>query len=213
MKEISNLLSYKSGQVILNIGAGKEQPLDLPDKPYMLVNVDSGYYDSEHHVKINDVFSFHRFIINNPTATGGYRQFMFKEDIFKFMEKYPLKFDRLVMYRFLEHVKRTDVLYFIYLMSTSLKIGGMVDCIVPNYKLLAQRILTEDVFSVNFEAEDIIISTELLNEVSSPHASIWTEDRIKKFFELEQRFKVGKIITPFDFDGRSIYLRALIERI
>ena len=217
------ILPSKSGQTILNLGAGKEQPLDLPEDPYMLVNLDSGYYDNDPDVVlVSNMATFHKKFLEDPSYirdyTGKYLdrpphiEFVLKEDAFKFMEKYPVKFDRIVIYRFLEHVKRTDVLYFIYLMATSLRIGGYIDCIVPNYETLANRILKEEVHGANFEAEDIITTYELLNEPESPHCSIWTPLRIRKFFELEKRFLVIEVDPAFNFDGRNIYIRALIER-
>ena len=134
--------------------------------------------------------------------------------MYEFLERYHIPFDGIAIYRFLEHVPKVQVLYFIYLLSTSVKIGGYVDVIVPDYKKLAKRILDEDVFSNNFEEEDIITTFELLNEPTcSPHASIWTFDRAYKFFELEGRFKIKIIKENYDFDGRDIYLRFIAERV
>jgi hypothetical protein len=98
-------------------------------------------------------------------------------------------------------------------MATSLRVGGYIDCIVPNYRALANRILNEDLTSKDFEAEDIITTYELLNEPGSPHCSVWTPDRILKFFELEKRFHVIMVDPQFNFDGRDIYIRAVIARI
>jgi len=134
--------------------------------------------------------------------------------VYEFLERYHIPFDGIAIYRFLEHVPKVQVLYFIYLLSTSVKIGGYVDVIVPDYKKLAKRILDEDVFSNNFEEEDIITTFELLNEPTcSPHASIWTFDRAYKFFELEGRFKIKIIKENYNFDGRDIYLRFIAERV
>ena len=200
-------MENREGLTILNLGSGKTQPLDITP-PYFLVNLDSGYY-REDSTTIYDILPQHKLWLNDPSLTVIKH---LKEDAYAFLAKYPIKFDKIVIYRFLEHIPKRDVLYFIYLMATCLKSGGIIDCIVPNYKLLAQRILEEDPFSEDFESEDIITTYEVVNEPSCPHASIWTRDRIKKFFELEQRFTLKEIIAPYDFDGRSIYLRAIIER-
>jgi len=136
-----------------------------------------------------------------------------KEDAFEFMERTSLIFDRLCAYRFLEHVPMDRVLYFIYLLSTVVKKGGLVDIIVPNYMTLADMILNENVNDSEFEAHNIILTTELVNEPGCPHASIWTKDRAIKFFQLEGRFNVKEIDENFVFDGRDIYLRILAERI
>jgi hypothetical protein len=53
----------------------------------------------------------------------------------------------------------------------------------------------------------------MLNEPSCPHASIWTPQRITRFWELEGRFKTKELLPTIKFDGRDIYLRARVERI
>jgi hypothetical protein len=118
----------------------------------------------------------------------------------------------VVIYRFLEHVSFTQVNYFLYLVSTVLKKDGLVDIIVPNYVLLAQKILNEKI-DENFESHNILLTTELLNEPSCPHASIWTPDRVRYFVELEGRFKVETLSAAYSFDGRDIYIRFLARRI
>jgi hypothetical protein len=57
------------------------------------------------------------------------------------------------------------------------------------------------------------LTTELLNEPSCPHASIWTEWRAHHLFTLEGRFKIKDIQKNFKFDDRDIYLRFIAERI
>ena len=65
----------------------------------------------------------------------------------------------------------------------------------------------------NFQAHNILLTTELLNEPSCPHASIWTPERARYFFELEGRFNVTYMVNNFLFDGRQIYMRFMAERI
>jgi len=189
--------------IILNIAAGKMLPIDQLNKNDILVNLDLEYFNS---TDAADVEKYHR-----------------SKSIVKENDEKPLiiytnhdiyeEFDKIVIYRFLEHVPKVKVLYFIYKLSEILKIGGEVDIIVPDYKALAKRILNEDVSAPNFEAEDIITTFELLNEDYSPHLSVWTKDRAKYFFELEGRFEVTEINENYDFDGRDIYLRFKAERI
>jgi hypothetical protein len=93
--------------------------------------------------------------------------------------------------------------------------SGKVDIIVPNYNTLADMILNESVSSPDFEKDNILLTTELLNEPSCPHASIWTPERATYFWEFEGRFEVKpETVDPhFVFDGRNIYLRFQAERI
>jgi len=185
---------------ILNIAAGKLNPIGLDEqKRYFLVNLDPMYYTYSSEEMIEDHYSSRRFI---ETITH-----YCNSDAYEFMERTKIIFDRVCIYRFLEHVPMDKVLYFIYLVSTVTEEGSEVDVIVPNYNELAHMILHEEVNSVNFERDNVLLTTELLNEPSCPHASIWTEARAKYFWEFEGRFKVKEIWPSFIFDGRVIYLR------
>jgi hypothetical protein len=105
------------------------------------------------------------------------------------------------------------VLYFIYLISTCLEIGGVADIIVPDYRLLGQMLLDDKTSDEDFESKNILLTTELLNEPSCPHASIWTQDRLLHFFcNIEERFELIKTWKKFEFDGRNIYLRGTFRR-
>jgi len=193
--------------IILNIAAGKVLPIDWNKDKDILVNLDQTYFSEDH---VEDIEMIHSKDFNLPLPS---KIFYCNEDIYNFLERYKYTFDKIVMYRFLEHVPKVKVLYFLYILSTCLKIGGTVEVIVPDCKCLASRILSEDVNDKNFEADDIITTFELLNEPFCPHASLWHADRAKYFFELEGRFKVTDIETRYEFDGRDIYLKFIAKRI
>ena len=197
----------QDGQVILNIAAGKIFPEEVPEN-FFLVNLDKMYY-TQTNPELLEV-EYYTWL---KGGRKGRRICYINQDCFTFLTRSTIQFDRIVIYRFLEHVKRTDVLYFIYLLSTSIIPGGKVEVIVPDYKLLAERILREDVTHKDFDKEDIITTTELLNEPDCPHASIWTESRSIYFFEYEERFLVRESWTPYSFDGRNIYLKFIAERV
>ena len=198
---------------VLNIAAGKFAPLPFNETENLLIpkyvlNVDTSYYTDVKPGYIEDHMTNWQKDENRLAAYTN-----LNADVFEFMERTRLRFDRVVIYRFLEHVTFTNVEYFIYLISTVLKKGGTVDVIVPNYKILAEMILKEDTDpSYVWEAHNILLTTELLNEPSCPHASIWTATRMQWFWQLEGRFKVTSQDEAFSFDGRDIYLRSLIER-
>ncbi|MFW9871842.1 MAG: hypothetical protein ACFFG0_01985 [Candidatus Thorarchaeota archaeon] len=197
---------------ILNIAAGKIKPLEIPNEtpfqkryPKRIINVDTTYYQYTSPSKIE-------IEIETMLRLDQTKEWYCNEDAFKFMENTKTMFDRVVIYRFLEHVSFTQVNYFLYLTSTVLKEDGLLDVIIPNYRILADMLLKEKI-DKNFEAHNILLTTELLNEPSCPHASIWTPDRVKYFVELEGRYKVDSIMTPYKFDGRDIYIRFLARRI
>ena len=195
---------------ILNVAAGTVFPIDGKEKTDILVNLDLNYFNA---ISVQELEQFHR---ENPlsTAINNHGNTIYvNHDIYDFIEKYTEQFDKVVMYRFLEHVPKVKVLYFLYMLSTVMKIGAVMDVIVPNYRSLANRILNENVKDPNFEADDIITTFELLNEPYCPHASVWTADRVKHFIELEGRFQVTEIDPNYNFDGRDIYLRFKAVRV
>lgn len=202
---------------ILNVAAGKFDPLPISSQenllvPKFILNVDTAYYSEQMPHMIERMAEVWEEDEDRLT-----KRVYLKRDVNDFMERTKLKFDRVCIYRFLEHVSFTEVLYFIYLVSTVTKKGSLVDVIVPNYEILAELLLAENNYLDNddfdFEAHNILLTTELLNEPSCPHASIWTETRAKRFWTLENRFKIVDINRGFKFDGREIYLRFIAERI
>jgi hypothetical protein len=194
--------------LILNLGAGKMPPIlekKAREKPRFIVNLDTSYYTALRPEFIEKSF----FVWEGKSNSICYCN----EDAFTFMERTKLKFDRICIYRLLEHITMDKVLYFIYLLSTVTSKGDLIDVIVPNYELLANMILKEDVNDKGFEAHNILLTTELLNDPSCPHASVWTPARAEYFFELEKRFKINQWASNYEFDGRNIYLRFWAERL
>ncbi len=192
---------------ILNIAAGKFAPINLPDKNFKIVNLDTMYY---HHDSPENIEK--SMYINND-ADSIYNC---KRDAFEFMERTSLVFDEVVCYRFLEHVSFDRIPYFIYLISTVLKVGGTFDCIVPNYLLLAEMIFKESEMNIggtDWDSHNTLLTTELLNEPGCPHASIWTSSRVKYYMEFEGRFEIDIIDPSYQFDGRDIYIRFIAKRI
>jgi predicted SAM-dependent methyltransferase len=202
--------------LILNVAGGKFNPLPIENDnllaPKYILNVDTSYFRSEN---INVFEENIKEWELDPDRISKLKYL--NMDVFEFMERTVCKFDRVVIYRFLEHVSFTQVEYFIYLVSTVLKKGGIVDVIVPNYRMLAFKLLDEEQMledpNFNFPAHNILLTTELLNEPSCPHASIWTTSRMRYFWHLENRFIIDKQDPKFNFDGRDIYLRSIIKRL
>jgi hypothetical protein len=195
-------------KTISNIGAGPRiKPLEITEKTfdgkYFLVNIDPTYHETFDNMI--EIETRHKLFDYYDTSISTEEHFL-KATWQEFIPFYRTYFDKVVMYRVLEHVPMTEVLYFIYMLSTITKVGGEVEGIVPNYKTLAKMLFKENVYSKDFEAHNTLVTTEMLNEPHDPHASIWTAERIGKFFKLEGRFIIDKIIPDFEFDGRDIYL-------
>lgn len=196
---------------ILNLGAGKLTPI-VDDKiitPWFMVHVDQSYFYGDQPDVIE--MEYGRWI-EESDGTNVEKHCI--ADVFEFMERTTMVFDRVTMYRFLEHIPFDRVLYYIYLVSTVTKPGGLVDVIVPNYKILAQMIQDEYPYDKDFEANNVLLTTELLNEPGCPHASIWTPIRAFYFWQLENRFEIHQkdMFENFNFDGRNIYMRFLATR-
>lgn len=201
-------------KTFLNIGAGPRiKPLEIQkgfQGKYFLVNIDPTYQETFDNLP--DIENRHK-LFDYYKDTVETEEHFIKATWQEFIPFYRNYFDKVVMYRVLEHVPMTEVLYFIYMVSTILKVHGYVEGIVPNYKTLAEMLLKENIKSKDFEEKNILITTEMLNERMDPHASIWTPDRVKRFFELEGRFNVEDVNPAFEFDGRDIYIKFLAQRI
>lgn len=195
-------------KTVLNIAAGKLLPIhdvSLGSHYLFLVNLDPMYYSAYSGVEIENIY--------NTWGKNKTEILYCDEDANTFMERTKMMFDYISIYRYLEHVSFTEVEYFIYLLSTITEKGADVDIIVPNYEILADMIIADDPESPDFAANNILLTTELLNEPSCPHASIWTIPRAYYFFELEKRFKIIQMEEQFEFDGRDIYMRFIAKRI
>jgi predicted SAM-dependent methyltransferase len=194
----------------LNIAGGKILPINFKENYNdFLLNVDTSYYDTNNGQAVESGFEMWARGIKDYHKPVNY----LNSDIFDFMERTICVFGEVSCYRFLEHVPRDKVLYFIYLVSTVLDKGGLFDIIVPDYKKLADMILDDKPGEEDFPERNILLSTELLNEPESPHCSIWTVDRLIYFLQLEERFVIRHIDKNVEFDGRNIYLRCLAERV
>ena len=201
-------------KIILNIGAGKLFPVGFKEAtrdPYFmkhfLIQLDPMYFSHETPAVME--FRYTNWLNNYESMTSKCAY-----DAFEFIERTHMFFDHISVYRFLEHISFTKIIYFIYLLSTITVKGALIDVIVPNYETLAEMIIKDDFpGDEDFEEHNIYLTTELLNVPEDPHASIWTPDRMKYFWELEGRFELKEIINNYDFDGRDIYIRAILERI
>lgn len=199
----------KINHSILNIGSGKI-PVPIsdhvnPKRRYNLVNIDRNYFSGYTPEQIESIFS------NKDNKKENILNC--KWEIFSFLERTVLNFDVIFIYRFFEHINRDKLLYFIYLLSTVTKKDAIIDLISPNYQILAHMLLNEKTDDPDFDKKDIILSTELFNEVNDPHLNITTPQRIKRLFEYEGRFEIINYKDPYEFDGRNIYFRSIIRRI
>ena len=102
-------------KAILNIAGGKIKPFEfesskikLYDDFSLLVNLDKMYYDPSN---ISEIITMH----NDNTEYNEIIEYNSDLDVYEFLERYHIPFDGIAIYRFLEHVPKVQVLYFIYL--------------------------------------------------------------------------------------------------
>jgi len=206
---------------ILNLGAGKQLPLNMDPRNTFVVNVDKSYGSdtglaqlTTEYRKWTEPETIHGELKGgDPSKFRGNMIMYIGMDAAEFIERFPFKFDMICAYRFMEHIKYSDLSYVIYLMSTALHMGGILDIIVPDYDELARMLLDEDVNNPKFEYNNIVLTTEMLNEPNDPHASIWTEQRAVKYLEHEGRFRITSRVFKFRFDERNIYMRLQAKRV
>jgi len=190
--------------IVLNAAAGNVLPLDVDTKESLIINVDTSYFHGLSPEEVEEI------VFSQEETKGKIIYCNF--DIFEFMERTKILFDRVAIYRFLEHVRYNEVSYFLYLVGKVMKRDAIVDVIVPDYKDLAEMILDDDPFSPSFEKDNIYLTTELLAQPDDPHASIWTVDRLHYFFEIENIFEPISCEEKFFLDSRDIYIRFLAKR-
>lgn len=202
--------TVKKRGAILNVAAGRFLPLNLNEfEAYHLINIDLMYSHGQDRMDMIEN-SFSSWL----TTQGRTDTIYCNINVWEFLERFSQRFDHIAIYRFMEHIPRARLDYFIYLLSAVLKIGECVDCIVPNYEILAAKILEEPMVDAkDWEAHDILVTTELLNEPPDPHASIWTPMRARYYFEKEGRFEIERVEPKFRFDGRDIYMRFFARRV
>lgn len=197
---------------ILNIGAGKLRGLEEfrdyinDEMDYFIIHLDPNYLNG-----VSAQFAEHEHEI--WFKENGKKELNVNEEIFEFLESYLHTFDFILIYRFFEHLSRDKLLYFIYLLSTITESLSLVDIISPDYGILGKMIAEENVYDPNFDKNDIILSTEIFNEISDPHKNITTPNRLKRLFKYEDRFVPYEEFKNYNFDGRNIYFRSIFRRI
>lgn len=200
-------------RLVLNLAGGKHIPsitnvrgFSNDDKIFLL-NVDRMYQNTLYIGEVELQYdAWSQGNMNSET-------YFLNDEIKYFMDSTILKFDHVILYRYLEHISLSEMNYFLYSLSTLMKVGSCVDVIVPNARVLARMLLEESVSSPDFGPQDILLTTEFCNEPADPHASLWTPERANYYMTYENRFEIINMDEQFIFDGRNIYMRFLAKRI
>ena len=207
-------MDKKGVGLALHLGAGKIHPMPKGDRYTHHILVDH-MYESGHPVfKIEEIIDGRTSM---EVRTPNLRDLFCTSDVLYFLENFKYTANHITIHRFLEHVSRDKLLYFIYQLSQAIHVGDNIDIIVPNYRTLAELIIEEPFILKEdvglFQGHDIALTTELLNEPDDPHASIWTPDRAYYYFHMEGRFNITDMQEEIEYDGRNWYMRFTATRV
>jgi len=158
------------------------------------------------------------------------------ENIFSFLENYKVRnISYIVANRVFEHIPREKMFYLLYLLKDVSVGGAVLSIVVPNFIGIFEKLsqlnkallstcseeksgAIQDSFESckstflekvsKFEKALIDIHTEIFNEPSDPHRSVWTPGLAKYYLELEQYWEVVNI-DELILDNRDWYLKIL----
>lgn len=201
-------------QKILNLAAGKVSSSIPNSYNQLIVNVDM-CYDQESYGSLSRVLdsSFQGYLTHQAGKT-----LFIKDDIFNFLNTSPYKYDLIVANRIFEH-QFYDSGQIGYLLSScygSLETGGKLVFVVPNHKLLAERLVKaewDDMTSIETAKEVLLFNTEFCNSEGDPHGSIWTPELALYYIGQEGVWDIAGIVEQVLWEGRDCYMMVtLIKR-
>lgn len=138
------------------------------------------------------------------------------KDIFEFLEKYSEK-DICEIYaqRIFEHIPIDRIHYLLYLLYSVSKPGATLFITVPDFEKVMQKVTLMDAekqTAQQFSRDLICVTTEMFNEPSDPHRSVWTPNLAKYYIELEKYWKISQI-QYVSLDGRDWYMQIEAHKI
>ena len=136
-------------------------------------------------------------------------------DIFEFLDTFPYKgFDKVISNRFFEHCEYCggEVGRILEACNNITKSTGTLEIVVPNAKVLAEKLIQCERTGMYTDNDAMILNTEYCNGKFDPHASIWTPVLAYKYINQEATWKIDKIIERFPFAGRDIYMKIFCSK-
>lgn len=206
----------------LNLGSGIDFELFIylhKDKLIPSLNsVDMNYHTVEH-VDLSFDHSCDeklKYLMNNKQEKVSRLRNTFKKyDVFEFLQNYKKRdVDFISASRFFEHIKYDRIGELLYLLYGISRPSAQLSIIVPDYNKVFETLSNLDLESnpIPFQEKLIQIHTEVFNEISDPHRSIWNEQLAYYYITMEHYWDI-KNIDPISLDGRDWYLQIDCERI
>lgn len=184
--------------ITLELGAGKIDPEFVEKikrgKDHIYIAVDQCYKISS---GMEDIENIIKASIGRELPSGIF--LLCNNDIITFTEGLSFKVDKIIANRILEHIPLNKLPLFLFTLRTLIKPTGEFKFIVPDHLYYAKELIRLDKI-VNKETstmKDIYntlleTTTEFCNEEFDPHLSLWTEELIKFYLEIEGYWKVMK---------------------
>jgi len=197
--------------IILNLGSGNTKPFGYPDQTKtmldILINVDTSYLN----IPTDDIELIHSVILNPGSALKS--EYFTDTSAFAFLSEIVGKVDKVVAYRFLEHIEHTQVPYMLYLIGNVLKKDGEFEFIVPDYLKLSKFLIANDnPKKADFNNVTTLLTYEMLADPYCPHCSLWTKNRAEALLTAENIFEVDEIVEDYQAFGRNIYLHVTARK-
>ena len=136
--------------------------------------------------------------------------------IIEYLEGYNRKdIDSVVAQRVFEHFDYKDLPYLLYSIWLICRPEATLSITVPDFNLVSEEVKTlnaEKMKAQVFNNMMIQCHTEVFNEPSDPHRSIWTKNLAEYYLTLEDYWSVNSI-DHMTLDGRPWYLYILATAI
>jgi len=131
------------------------------------------------------------------------------DNIFKFLEAHTQQdFDKVIAKRILEHISPEKIGYLLYLIACVTVPGGSIEIVVPDFVKVINDLDRYDPMTdpaQDFNRIMVQAQTEIFNEPSDPHRSIWTSKLAKYYLEIEHYWE-NITIEGATIDNRDWYL-------
>lgn len=131
-------------------------------------------------------------------------------DIISFLKEYSgPNFDFVFSERCLEHISYNELHYLFYLLYTKCEDDACMEIVVPNFDHISGIVLDMDSKTdkaQEFQRNLIIAHTEVFNDETDPHRSIWNEPLAHYYMETEKYWQILKLEENFEIDNRNCYM-------
>jgi len=136
-------------------------------------------------------------------------------DVFEFLTLYSnrdIKF--IYSSRMFEHLQEKDIFYLLYLLYSVSKKNAFLRIIVPDFLEVLEeleKLSVEDCSVKEFREKLTSVTTEIFNEPSDPHKSVWTTQLAEYYITTEKYWDL-LTVKHTTVDNRSWYLDITAKR-